>query len=475
MCCRLFFLALLVSSWAVARPPRPRLPAELENCAVHLAYVPSRARFEADRGLQALPKNSRDPVVAMQVAAWLRWHQFEVPEILAILRRRNLAIPGNLLGDASVGRLLEQYRKVALERAEDVEAMRGDAALQIVRLLDSARFSTEEIADVLNQRKIACPKKPATDDETVEKSKRRWTPERVAELIASPARVGALYHPDFENPAKMAKTIAAAKRIREAALAQFDEAVREALDRGQEIDLVFAMRHRPDEEQNTLALALQYFRYRAIAEREFHGPFVPEGSPQLEKARELEHLADDFSEILQRSNARIVAKKLKSFLVVYDYDDLVQEGLTALQRAVNNYDVRHGVRPSTWFATSVRNAYLNLLTADTAKRRGGAWKNRSLEAMRESARNFWEPKDRPNPSPEALMMESEALALARRSLDLLDEREREVVELRFGLRDGRSWTLREIGEHYGLTGERIRNIESDALAKLTRAMRSVLD
>ncbi|HBO34646.1 MAG TPA: RNA polymerase sigma factor RpoD [Anaerolineaceae bacterium] len=54
----------------------------------------------------------------------------------------------------------------------------------------------------------------------------------------------------------------------------------------------------------------------------------------------------------------------------------------------------------------------------------------------------------------------------RESLDSLPERERDVLELRFGLKDGVYHSLEEISNYFGLTRERIRQIESSALRKL---------
>ncbi len=54
----------------------------------------------------------------------------------------------------------------------------------------------------------------------------------------------------------------------------------------------------------------------------------------------------------------------------------------------------------------------------------------------------------------------------RESLDGLPEREREVLELRFGIKDGVYHSLEEISNYFGLTRERIRQIESSALRKL---------
>ena len=54
------------------------------------------------------------------------------------------------------------------------------------------------------------------------------------------------------------------------------------------------------------------------------------------------------------------------------------------------------------------------------------------------------------------------------ALAALGERERAVLELRFGLKDGRSASLQEVGQNFGVTGERIRQIEAWAIGKLRR-------
>ncbi len=60
----------------------------------------------------------------------------------------------------------------------------------------------------------------------------------------------------------------------------------------------------------------------------------------------------------------------------------------------------------------------------------------------------------------------------RAALGLLSERERQVLELRFGLLDGSANTLEEVGQYFGLTRERIRQIEIKALRKLRHPTRS---
>ena len=57
-------------------------------------------------------------------------------------------------------------------------------------------------------------------------------------------------------------------------------------------------------------------------------------------------------------------------------------------------------------------------------------------------------------------------------LHTLTEREARVLVLRFGLEDGRSRTLEEVGREFGVTRERIRQIEAKALRKLRHPTRS---
>ena len=56
----------------------------------------------------------------------------------------------------------------------------------------------------------------------------------------------------------------------------------------------------------------------------------------------------------------------------------------------------------------------------------------------------------------------------REVLNTLSSREKRVIELRFGLADGKQWTLEEVGREFHVTRERIRQIEAKALAKLRK-------
>ena len=56
-------------------------------------------------------------------------------------------------------------------------------------------------------------------------------------------------------------------------------------------------------------------------------------------------------------------------------------------------------------------------------------------------------------------------------LDALSYREKEIIRLRFGLTDGYSYTLEEVGKIFSVTRERVRQIESKAVRKLQQPFR----
>ena len=73
-------------------------------------------------------------------------------------------------------------------------------------------------------------------------------------------------------------------------------------------------------------------------------------------------------------------------------------------------------------------------------------------------------------SPEEELVDSDNLIHVMQMLETMDHREATVLRMRFGLDDNEPRTLKEIGESLGLTRERVRQIETEALAKLAHSL-----
>jgi RNA polymerase primary sigma factor len=256
---------------------------------------------------------------------------------------------------------------------------------------------------------------------------------------------------------------------------------------------------------------------RAVRSRQFLDWLdnnVPEFTLHFERIREKAHKA---RERLTQSNLRLVvsvAKKHRGHGV--PFADLVQEGNIGLMRAVEKFDHRLGYKFSTYAHWWIRQAIGRAITDQSrtvrvpvhmyenmrklTKAKDHLYQKHGRKPTREELASemgvasdavdwlklvkasqpisletplgqdgtqlgdFVEDVDAPQPADQA------TLGLLRsqlsQALKSLSARERRVIEMRYGLEDGYSLTLEEVGAKLGLTRERIRQIQKEALAKL---------
>ncbi len=249
-------------------------------------------------------------------------------------------------------------------------------------------------------------------------------------------------------------------------------------------------------------------------------------NPNHKRAHELELLAQDgisAREHLIKANTRLVVSIAKKYMARgVPFLDLIQEGNLGLMKAVEKFDYRRGYRFSTYATWWIRQTITRAIAdqgrtirvpvhmsdrirrlyrvARTLEQENGrkptpeeiaAEMNIEPRKVRWMLRVSWQPLSLERPVGEdedsefGNFIENESVPSPSQStydkmlrekidylLDTLTPREARILQLRFGLLNGRSHTLEEVGETFGLTRERIRQIEGRALRRLRHPRRS---
>jgi RNA polymerase primary sigma factor len=81
-------------------------------------------------------------------------------------------------------------------------------------------------------------------------------------------------------------------------------------------------------------------------------------------------------------------------------------------------------------------------------------------------------EDETTPSPPQIALQNLLHEKMEEVLSTLEPREASILRLRFGMENGHAYTLKEVGQKFGLTRERIRQIENEALHRLRHPCRS---
>lgn len=166
-----------------------------------------------------------------------------------------------------------------------------------------------------------------------------------------------------------------------------------------------------------------------------------------------------------------------------EHDEARAVAYLGLTQAAKEYDPTRGVAFSTYAVTCIRNRIIDAAYAQSSLIR---WpravapalirKNKESEAFgaeRAVRATGWE-CDRDLRAETPPSEESELREAVARAIDRLESRTRQIVRYRFGFQDGASHTLDECEEKFGISRERIRQIETAALVTLRLALEPVL-
>jgi RNA polymerase primary sigma factor len=228
-------------------------------------------------------------------------------------------------------------------------------------------------------------------------------------------------------------------------------------------------------------------------------------------------------EHLIKANTRLVVSIAKRYMGQgVPFLDLIQEGNLGLMKAVEKYDYTRGFRFSTYATWWIRQTITRAIADQARTIRLPVYMSDRLRRLYQVARQIeqtngqqataeeiadelnvdarkvqwmlkasWQPlsleqpvgeeednelasfiEDDTTPSPAQVAYNNMLREKVEEVLSTLSPREANILRLRFGLVNGRAYTLKEVGQKFGLTRERIRQIESQALRRLRHPCRS---
>jgi RNA polymerase sigma factor (sigma-70 family) len=272
-------------------------------------------------------------------------------------------------------------------------------------------------------------------------------------------------HPHFEVPEKEAEILAPIPRAEEyeekrrAARIPRDVPVELAasyayplLDRDQEYHLFRKM--------NFLKFKAARLRDELHQEGEEQG-MAPEGVRD-DHLRELKRLLDELKavrEVLINANIRLVVSIARRYVKQkINFLELMSDGTMSLVRAVEKFDCSRGFKLSTYASWAIVKNFARSIPQERHQREHFVTGHEEL---------FDLAPDKSIDAYEAMDNQERASHDINRLLENLDSRERDIIRMRAGLDDhAKGMTLEEIGQHFGITKERVRQLNERAMRKL---------
>jgi len=213
------------------------------------------------------------------------------------------------------------------------------------------------------------------------------------------------------------------------------------------------------EEEQALFRRYNYIKHKICGLRAELNPkrYVP--AKLLARIEQLKKMAVETKNEILEANLRLVvsvARKHAGHLI--SVSDLISEGTLCLMKAVETFDFTRGTRFSTYATWALmRNFARTVPEKNYELGRFVSADEETLDSLRSAA---------PGTVDKAGFLE-ELRSKLDRAVHLLSEREQTVIRLRFGLdADSESQTLAQVGEKLGVSRERVRQIEAEALKKM---------
>jgi RNA polymerase sigma factor (sigma-70 family) len=211
------------------------------------------------------------------------------------------------------------------------------------------------------------------------------------------------------------------------------------------------------EQEQHMFRKMNYLKHQLHKFQESFDPIKAKVS-DLIRVEELKEAIKDCRDLLISCNQRLVYSQARHKLALDEnIDDLVSDGNMPLMRAVEKFDYSRGNKFSTYaICAIVKNFARSIPAAKTHKQRYMTGHDNLFEAKAQVGTDEFE----------VLAAAEAARALVNRLLEHLDARTREVIRMRMGLDGSKEMKLEQIGQHFGITKERVRQINVRGIKQL---------